>query len=77
MLRQILLMLSVLLISMTFNGCCKPEIIEVDKPIEVKVPIKCTVPDVNCSWSNVPTHEVPIKMMECIVNLKQARKVCQ
>ena len=70
----------VLLVTMTFSGCswCEKVVeVEVDRPVYIDVPVRCTIPDVNCSWSGIPTHEVPVKLMECIVELKRASEVCQ
>ena len=69
-------MLSVIL---TLNSCseCKPEIRYVDKPYEVKVPVKCNVPDANCSFDRNTSTGVISSMLECIIDMKKNEEVCK
>jgi len=66
---------------MTFSGCCigtcEPEIRYVDKPYEVRVPVKCVVPKAHCDFNRTTDTEVISSMLECIINLKRSEKVCQ
>ena len=78
--QSVLSMLLVTSALMTFSGCswCEKIVeVEIDRPVYIDVPVSCTIPDTNCSWTGVPTHEVSIKLMECIVNLKRASEVCK
>jgi len=70
-----LLMIFVIL---TFTACSNQPIIKyVDKPYEVKVPVKCVVRDANCSF-NKPTYTGVINsMLECITIMKHNEKACQ
>ena len=80
-LKRLSIILSLLLISTIFSGCCigtcKPEIKYVDRPVEVKVPVKCSTPDVNCSFKGDTYTETIGLMIECIVELKRANEVCK
>lgn len=69
-----LLIISVILTSILFDGCNKEVIVEVPKPYAV--PVKCVVPDVNCTFSGSDV-EVLEEVMKCIVDLKSANKVCE
>jgi len=74
MIQKIFLTLSALLITAIFSACCDPKMVEVPKPYPV--PVKCVVPDVNCSWSGNPSQTAE-GMLRCIVDQKQAAKVCK
>lgn len=79
MVRLILLTLSAIFISLTFNSCslCQEVVeVEVDRPIYIDVPVSCTVPDTNCSWSDIPSNQIPIEMLKCIYDLKISIRVC-
>ena len=56
---------------------CKPTIKYVDKPYRVNVPIKCIIPDSNCSFDRATDTEVISSMLECIVNMKRNEEVCK
>lgn len=70
-------MLFVLFSMVTFSGCTRTVIKYVDKPYPVEVPVKCVVPDVNCSFDRGTKTEVISSMLECIIDLKKAGKVCK
>jgi len=75
---KVLWILSALLITITFSGCCKKEIKYVDKEVIVNVPQKCIVPEpIGCKWKDATLLEKPIRMMECIIELKKNSKVCK
>lgn len=63
-----------------FSGCCigecKPIIKYVDKPYEVKVPVKCEVPKVDCTFDRNTDTDVISSLLECIIDLKRASEVC-
>lgn len=66
------LMIFVLLV---ISGCS--EKVYVDRPVEVKVPVKCVVPEVICS-AGKPTYTEEIQEMRlCIERYKQASAVCK
>jgi len=48
----------------------------VDREVEVKVPVPCEGPDVNCSWSGNKS-QLSAQMYACIINLRESIKVCQ
>lgn len=65
---------------LTMTACnkeCKPKVEYVKVPYEVKVPVKCHVPEVECKFDKETDTEVLGAMMECIVDLKRASKVCE
>jgi len=69
------LMLFLLLI---ITACsCKPIVRYVDKPYEVKVPVKCIVPDANCSFDRNTSTGVISSMLECIIDMKKNEEVCK
>jgi len=55
----------------------KREIRYVDKPYRVNVPIKCSVPDANCSFDRGTYTEVINSILECIVDMKHNEEVCR
>jgi len=62
----------------TFSGCAvKPVVKYVDKPYEVKVPVKCVVPDVNCTFDRETDTEVISALLECLIDQKRASEVCK
>ena len=67
-----LLMISVVL---GISGCT--EKVYVDRPVEVKIPVKCVVPEVKC-YAGQETYTEEIKEMRlCIERYKQAVEVCR
>jgi len=79
MIQKMLLTLLGLLILTIFNGCSWCEkIIYVPEVHEVKVPVPCKVPDVHCSIDqNHSNAEAVVDLVECIVDLRKAEKVCK
>lgn len=73
---KMLLMISALSITLTFSACCEPRVEYVDRPVQVKVPVKCKVPDVNCTLGG-KNLEVVARAYECIALQKQAMEVCK
>jgi len=49
----------------------------VDKPYEVKVPVKCVVPDANCSFDRNTSTGVISSLLECIIKMKRNEEVCK
>ena len=69
-------MLSLLTLT-SFSGCTtKPEIRYIDKPYEVKIPVKCIVPKTQCDFNRTSYTEVISSMLECIIKLKRNSEVC-
>jgi len=64
---------------LTFQACseCKPQVKYVDKPYEVKVPVKCIVSDANCSFDRNTSTEVIASLLECIIDMKRNEEVCK
>lgn len=58
-----------------FVGCAEKEIY-IDRPMEVKVPVKCEVPPVECFPNQVTYTEKVKEMRLCIERYKQAIQVC-
>ena len=76
MLLKTLVMLSALFLT-TACSWCEIEVEKI-KTVEIKVPQKCIVPKPQgCKWDNIPAHEVPVKLLECIIELKKNTEVCQ
>ncbi len=69
-------MIALSLLAMTACSC-KPEVKYVDKPYRVNVPVKCIVPDANCSFDRPTYTEVVSSMMECIVEMKRNEELCK
>ena len=55
----------------------QPVIRYVDKPYRVNVPVKCVVPDSNCSFNRKTDTEVISSMLECIINMKHNEEKCK
>lgn len=59
-----------------FSGCtCKPKV--VTKTIEVKIPVKCKVPETKCSFDGMNNTEIITELIRCTYAHKEAAKVCQ
>lgn len=58
-------------------SCPKPQIEYIDVPVEVKIPVKCIVPDTECNFNRATDTEVVSSLLECIVDLKRATEVCK
>lgn len=72
---KILKSLLTIFVVLVISGCADK--VYVDRPIEVKVPVKCTIPDVVC-YAKQPTYTEEIKEMRlCIERYKQASEVCK
>ena len=71
-LKNWLMILGVLVIS---TGCT--EKVYVDRPVEVKVPVKCVVPEVKCYPGKATYTEEIAEMRICIERYKQAVEVCK
>lgn len=71
-LKTLLMIFAILL----FSGCSE-KIIYVDRPIEVKVPVQCKVPEVHCNFDKTTDTEVIIALRTCIQDLIESTKVCQ
>lgn len=74
---QVLLTLFVVL---AFSGCCGLvcDPVYVDRPIEVKVPVPCVVPEVLCGpLADLNDSEVVIELYRCIKAHEQAEDVCR
>jgi hypothetical protein len=71
-----------LLIAFSISGCSwicpKPEPEYVYETIEVKVPVKCIIPEHECNYDNNATlNEKVGQMASCYYNLKLASEVCK
>ena len=73
---KILKLLSMMFAILLFSGCSE-KIIYVDRPIEVKVPVQCKVPEVHCNFDKPTDTEVIIALRTCIQDLIESTKVCK
>ena len=65
-------------VSLTITACnTTPQIKYIDKPYEVKVPMKCIVKDANCSFDKKTDTEVISSLLECIIDMKHNQEVCK
>ena len=65
------------LLTLTNCSTCKPERVYIDKPIEVKIPIKCIVPNAQCDFNKTTDTEVITSLLTCIINMKKNEEVCK
>ena len=56
---------------------CSTKTIYVDREVEVKVPIKCTVPDTFCSKPGSLKEGTITGLLACIADLREASKFCK
>ena len=58
---------------LTLTACSNKEIEfkYIDVPYEVKVPIKCVVPDMYCDFNRTTYTEVIDALLECTIDLKK------
>jgi len=49
----------------------------VDRPVPINIPVKCIVPDSNCSFSRTTDTEVIAALLECIIDMKRSIEVCK
>jgi len=49
----------------------------IDVPFEVKVPVKCKVPNTYCDFNQTTDTEVIHTLVKCIVDLKKNSEVCK
>lgn len=68
-------MLLMSLVLLSFSGCAE-KVVYVDRPVEVKVPQKCVVPEVHCEFTGTYTERVS-KVEICIANFNKAIEVCR
>ncbi len=76
MILKALLMMFALLI---LNGCSSKEVEYkyIDVPFEIKVPVKCVVPETHCDFNRTTDTEVIHSLLECVVNLKRNMEICR
>lgn len=74
-----LIVLWMLFVALTLTSCndCKPEVEYVYKYQRVNIPVKCSVPDANCSFDRNTSTEVVSALLECIITMKHNEKVCK
>ena len=56
---------------------CIPTVKYIDRITYVNTPIRCTVPDTNCSILNGSIGNKLIQSLECIANLRKNQEACQ
>ncbi len=75
-----ILKLSLIALSiLTLSSCSKPEpeIRYIDKPYEVKVPVRCVISNAECDFNRTTYTGVISSMLECIVDMKHNEGVCK
>ena len=79
MTAKILKALLIAFVILTMSACSspKPKPEYIDRPVEVLVPVKCVVPDTNCTFNRETDTEVISSLLECIIDLKKASEVCR
>lgn len=61
-----------------FSGCSTKEKVYIDRPVEIKVPQKCDVPEVRCSWDkSISDTKLIEELVICVKNLREAIGVCK
>lgn len=75
---KVLLIVLLISISIVFSGCSQKEIVYVDKPYEVKVPVKCVVelPDGEINQS-LNESEKYVEVLKYISKLHKNVEVCK
>lgn len=73
---KILKISSMIFVALLFSGCSE-KIIYVDRPIEVKIPVQCKVPETHCNFNKQTDTEVIIALRTCIQDLTESIKVCK
>lgn len=69
-----LLIASVLLL---FSGCAQKQIVYVDRPVEVKIPVKCIIPITHCDFNKETDTEVITSLRTCVEDFRKNSEVCQ
>ena len=74
---KILKILSILFVALLFSACSNKELVYVDRPVEVKVPVKCNIPETHCNFNKTTDTEVITSLRACIEDLRKDIKVCK
>ena len=74
---KILKILSILFVALLFSACSNKELVYVDRPVEVKIPVRCTIPETHCNFNKATDTEVITSLRTCIEDLRQSIKVCK
>lgn len=80
MIVKILKTLLIVFAILTLTACTnnpEPKPIYIYETVEVKVPVKCIVPDVNCSFDRPTDTEVISSLLECIIDFFKSVEVCK
>jgi len=60
-----------------FSGCCEKQMVYVDRPVEIKVPVSCVVPETKCDFKKDTDTEVITSLLMCIEDLRKNSEVCK
>lgn len=74
---KILSLLLMIFVIVLFSGCSNKEIVYMDRIVEIKTPVKCETPKVECNFNKVTDTEVLNEMRYCIEKLKKSNEVCK
>ena len=73
---KILKISSILFVALLFSACSNKELVYIDRPVEIKVPVKCNIPETHCDFNKSTDTEVITSLRTCIEDLRQSIKVC-
>ncbi len=63
---------------LTLTNCTRqPEIKYVDRPVEVKIPVKCIVPQAECDFNQPTDTEVIDALVKCLIEKNHNERKCQ
>ena len=74
---KILNLFLMIFVLMVISGCSDKEILYVDRPVEIKVPVSCVVPETKCDFKKDTDTEVITSMLMCIEDLRKNSEVCK
>lgn len=70
---KILMMFSLMFV---ISACsCEPKVIK--QTVEVKIPVKCKVPNVECDYKGLDNMQTIAEMIRCNYSLRESIKVCR
>ena len=64
-------------VALLFSACSNKELVYVDREVEVKIPVKCNIPETHCDFNKSTDTEVITSLRTCIEDLKQSIGVCK
>lgn len=74
---KILKILLILFAIFLFNGCYEKQMVYVDRPVEIKVPVSCVIPETKCNFKKDTDTEVITSLLICIEDFRKNSEVCK